>query len=39
MALSIVNGKLTAEIISQFTEIVGADFIRDGRRNDERLWA
>ena len=28
MALSIVNGKLTAEIISQFTEIVGADFIR-----------
>ncbi len=28
MALSILNGKLTAEIISQFTEIVGADFIR-----------
>jgi glycolate oxidase len=28
MALSIVNGKLTAEIISQFTAIVGADFIR-----------
>ena len=28
MALSIVNGKLTAELILQFTAIVGADFIR-----------
>ena len=28
MALSIVNGKLTAELIRQFTAIVGADFIR-----------